>query len=195
MSSHHFVREGQEPALLILEAFSFSLAGPLLEWVPLVLVHHNALENVLTWGIKVDALITSPQLNDTDLLRDQGPVEIIITSDLNTKALHDGLAYLVHKKYTAVTVMATFKPMWYQVASQFPQLSISFVDETFRWIYVQHAFEKWLPADSTLLLTPLQEKFSVRTEGLVEHQNQWLTQRDGLVRVSADEDFWVGEMI
>lgn len=195
MSSHHFVREGQEPALLILEAFSFSLAGPLLEWVPLVLVHQHALENVLTWGIKIDALITSPQQHETDLLEDQGPVERIITSDLNTTSLHDALTYLLQKKYTAVTVMATLKPIWYNVAIQFPQLSISFVDDTYRWVYAHQVFEKWLPADSTLLVEPSQDNLSIRTEGLLEHQNQWRTQRDGLVHISANHNFWVGEMI
>lgn len=195
MSSHHFVREGQEPALLILEAFSFSLAGPLLEWVPMVLVHQYALENVLTWGIKVDALITSPQQNEPDLLEDQGPVERIIASDLNATALYDTLTYLVQKKYTAVTVMATLKPIWYNIASQFPQLTISFIDETCRWIYIHQSFEKWFPVDSVLLLAPSQGQLSIKTEGLVEHQNQWRTQRDGMVHITADHNFWVGEMI
>jgi hypothetical protein len=39
MSSHHFVRDQQEPALLILalEAFTYDSLGELLEWVPTVI--------------------------------------------------------------------------------------------------------------------------------------------------------------
>lgn len=195
MSSHHFVREGQEPALLILDPLPFSLAGPLLEWVPLVLVHQQALENVLSWGIKIDVLITSQQQNEIHLLEDQGPVERVISSDLNTTALQDALYYLVQKNYTAVTVMAALKPDWYNLPIQFPLLTISFINESCRWVYAHQAFEKWLPAHSTLLLTSSHDAITFNTDGLIEDEAKqiWITQRDGLVRITATHDFWLGE--
>ena len=45
MSSHHFVKEGQEPALLIMDALSLALIEPLLEWAPQVIVCENALRH------------------------------------------------------------------------------------------------------------------------------------------------------
>ena len=57
MSSHHFVKEGQEPALFILDNIPFQYAESLLEWVPLVMVADRALENVLHWGIKIDVVL------------------------------------------------------------------------------------------------------------------------------------------
>ena len=49
MSSHHIVRDDQEPALIIANGASCSdeLMGQLLEWSPLVIVLDSAIERVL----------------------------------------------------------------------------------------------------------------------------------------------------
>lgn len=59
MSSHHVVREKQEPALLIAngEGCSFELLGQLLEWSPFIVVLDHAIHRVLDLGIKVDVLL------------------------------------------------------------------------------------------------------------------------------------------
>ena len=57
MSSHHIIREKQEPALIIAngEACSGELLGQLLEWSPFIVVLDSAIHRVLDLGIKVDA--------------------------------------------------------------------------------------------------------------------------------------------
>jgi thiamine pyrophosphokinase len=59
MSSHHIVRDDQEPALIIANgaACSDELLGQLLEWSPLVVVLDSAMERVVELGIKVDVLL------------------------------------------------------------------------------------------------------------------------------------------
>ena len=59
MSSHHIVRDEQEPALLIDDPFALQLdfIELLLEWSPTVVVTANALDEVLHWGIKIDVVI------------------------------------------------------------------------------------------------------------------------------------------
>jgi len=59
MSSHHIVRDDQEPALIIAngEACSYELLGQLLEWSPFVIVLDSAMERALELGIKVDVLL------------------------------------------------------------------------------------------------------------------------------------------
>ena len=76
MSSHHFVKEGQEPALFILDNIAFQYAESLLEWVPLVMVADSVLESVLQWGIKIDVVLQSKYSIEVieDLIKDQGPV-------------------------------------------------------------------------------------------------------------------------
>ena len=59
MSSHHIVRDDQEPALIIANgaACSDEILGQLLEWSPLVVVLDSAMERVVNLGIKVDVLL------------------------------------------------------------------------------------------------------------------------------------------
>ena len=56
MSSHHIVRENQEPALLVedFHALSDEYLGQLLEWSPTLITTTNMLNNFLTQEIKVD---------------------------------------------------------------------------------------------------------------------------------------------
>ena len=79
MSSHHFVKEQQEPAVLILntEGFSFDSISPLLEWVPTVLVAETCVEQVLTWVIKIDVILASQefQQKNLQLLEEQYPLK------------------------------------------------------------------------------------------------------------------------
>src|SRR5688572_18870164 len=92
MSSHHFVREGQEPALLILDPVPVSLAGPLLEWAPIIMVSGNALEEVLTWQIKIDIALTTPAKEEVtkEKLLSQAPIKVLSThsEDDLSAALH-----------------------------------------------------------------------------------------------------------
>jgi thiamine pyrophosphokinase len=62
MSSHHIVRDEQEPALLIAngESCSDELLGQLLEWSPVVVVLDRAVWRVLDRGIKIDVLLGEP---------------------------------------------------------------------------------------------------------------------------------------
>ena len=57
MSSHHIVRDDQEPALIIAngEACSDDLLDQLMEWSPFVLVLDGAIHRVLEKQIKFDA--------------------------------------------------------------------------------------------------------------------------------------------
>ena len=59
MSSHHIIREKQEPALLIVDLLDFDLEnlGQLLEWSPTVIVLKDAVEKVYSLGLKIDVII------------------------------------------------------------------------------------------------------------------------------------------
>ncbi|MBK7651966.1 MAG: hypothetical protein IPJ20_16275 [Flammeovirgaceae bacterium] len=81
MSSHHIVRENQEPALLIAHAhaISFEKVQELLEWMPTIVVVETEIETVLSWGIKIDiAVVSAAKLSTwSNRLADQTPVRII----------------------------------------------------------------------------------------------------------------------
>ena len=64
MSSHHIVRENQEPALVIADMSALPVEWPqqLLEWSPTVTVFDSAVEAVRNLGIKLDVVITKPDV-------------------------------------------------------------------------------------------------------------------------------------
>ncbi|TAG64248.1 MAG: thiamine diphosphokinase, partial [Runella slithyformis] len=81
MSSHHIIRDKQEPALLIAngESCSFELMGQLLEWSPFVVVLDGAAQRVLDLGIKIDVLLGDFDHNfdPQRMLQQQFPMEIV----------------------------------------------------------------------------------------------------------------------
>ena len=93
MSSHHIVRDDQEPALIIANgaSCSFELLGQLLEWSPIVIVLDNAIDRVLQLDIKVDVLLGDfdDDFNPEIYKEKQFPLEIVYTpnqekTDLDT---------------------------------------------------------------------------------------------------------------
>lgn len=66
MSSHHFVKEKQEPALLILadEEINVPLLQSLLEWSPLVVADEKTLFLLNHDPIKIDVVLHSAMPND-----------------------------------------------------------------------------------------------------------------------------------
>jgi hypothetical protein len=80
MSSHHIVREHQEPALIIwsgLELLSSETLDGLLEWSPLIMVYAPMLKTVIRKGLKLDIVLgTESELFDwKEELENQQPLE------------------------------------------------------------------------------------------------------------------------
>ena len=104
MSSHHFVKEQQEPAVFILdvEGVSFDTVAPLLEWSPTLLVAQEAVEVVLGWGIKIDIILASQafQNENEHLLEIQYPLRFLTISSLS--ALDEGVYYLLASQHKGV---------------------------------------------------------------------------------------------
>src|SRR5688500_16075838 len=105
MSSHHLVKEGQEPSLFVLDALSTFHAESFLEWSPLVMVHEKAVEDVLLWGIKLDVVLTHVENVKalSEQLVDQSPVKIV--ADSNPDDLTSALWLLVNLKQSSVYIM------------------------------------------------------------------------------------------
>ena len=100
MSSHHFVKEKQEPALIIadLNGFDEEYLGQLLEWSPTVLVPSHLIEKVISLGIKVDVVLIS----DNEEINNQEHLKLVKTG---VDFLEDALKYLLFEGYPAVNIV------------------------------------------------------------------------------------------
>ncbi|HRJ31532.1 MAG TPA: hypothetical protein PLV21_12175 [Cyclobacteriaceae bacterium] len=189
MSSHHFVKEDQEPALVIAqaEAIPFAVVQELLEWSPTVIVLEHALPAVLLWGIKMDVVICQQKNIDQhiQLLNDQAPVKILSHSEEENPLL-TALYFLIAGKYRAVNVLGVGHET---IAPFTPKLDVVTFYENKRWLYARHGkFEKWLIKGKQISLP---EKIKSK-EGLDEHG---VAVHDGTVKVISDVPFWIGEEI
>ena len=194
MSSHHFVREGQEPALLIIDALSMELAAPLLEWAPHVVVVDAALEEVMLWGIKIDFVLLADEsfLPLMERLQTQQPSQTYPYSPEH--ALLAGIEVLRQHQNSAVTVMAeeALSLMKLPEASLFP---VSFLTRELRWSLIEKGhFEKWLPSGTVVRIIPeTPDRFEIL--GLEYSNSGYRAVRDGLVSVKSPEQFWIGEYL
>lgn len=192
MSSHHIVREDQEPALLILyaRAIPFEKVLELLEWMPTVIVQADQIETVLGWGIKVDVVLTP--LADLEVweskLADQAPIKFLpynAGDDPLTIAFH----FLTASKATAVNCLLEDKKQMMHIESCDGLDVEVFVDnKLWRWIRSGH-FEKWVPANTKLFLMPEESKavFPEFSAG------EYLINNDGIVSFNSASPFWIGE--
>ena len=196
MSSHHFVKEGQEPALLVLDALTFEVAGPLLEWAPLVIVAQSAIDDVLLWNIKVDVVLVK-DINVSDFtikLSKQAPLTIVSHTEQES-AVINALHFLIRKKQNAVNILSANVIDIFPLAETLAHhLQISVMDGNMKWSAIASGhFEKWMPAKSTLFLKESTRQQSIELKGVEKVDGYYECRADGLVGLESEALFWVGE--
>lgn len=166
MSSHHIVRDDQEPALIIAngEACSDELLGQLLEWSPFVVVLDSAMPRVMQKDIKVDVLLGDFDHGfDPDIYsRTQFPLKIIHTPDQEKTDLEKAFEYLIESGFPAVNVVwATGRRADHTISNLTnivryrDRLQIVIFDDHSRVHLLPRNFNKWYPAGTILSLIPV----------------------------------------
>ncbi|MDB5029981.1 thiamine pyrophosphokinase [Mucilaginibacter sp.] len=179
MSSHHIIREKQEPALLVLglDSFDDEQLGQLLEWSPTLIVTPLIAEKLNSYGIKIDWVITDE-------------IDEALQSDINLLPLGDhtiiasALNYLIAQGYPAVNIVADeFDLNDYLPFADKINLVI-FYDQ--QKIYaVNPGFSKWKPAGEGIRL--LQHPANIKTSGLQKISNDnFKTMADGFFELHFD---------
>lgn len=194
MSSHHFVREGQEPAVFILEGISYQHVAPLLEWVPLIMVVDRALEHVLQWGIKIDVVFRHTYaLNEVEeMVGDQLPLQIFSSEKDNL--IEKVLEFLARNKFTSVNFISSQpEQIFHFVEKLDTPLQVGIYGETEKWSFVAAGkFEKWMPEGTNVLIKHAPSS-RMHTEGVFQTGESWKTRSAGMVRILTNTPFWVGE--
>jgi hypothetical protein len=180
MSSHHIIRENQEPALVIMntDTVPHDRVLELLEWSPTVMVAESCLTTVLDWGIKVDVVI-APESKARELalsLLHQFPVRIL-SFQHEHEALPTALYFLIASKQKAVNVISGLQLPEFE---KFDSLDISVFQNTLRWSFIRNGlYEKWLLSGSVLHILPAGDFIQTKT--------------DGIVKINRPFGFWIGE--
>lgn len=191
MSSHHFVKEGQEPALLIAGLVSFESAKGLLEWAPLIMVTAPVLDMVLAWGIKVDIVIAEPGGVDSvrELIGDTFPVEIVVCDPgehLVTRALRE--------ENREVNIITDHAGQLLPAINKFlTSAHVAIFENNSKWTFHTKYFKKWVPAGAVFYLyaTCQDQQFSVT--GAVWEGDDYRAKQDGNVQFQSEFPFWLVE--
>lgn len=210
MSSHHIVRDDQEPALIIANgaACNPELLGQLLEWSPLVIVLDSAIERVMELDIKVDVLLGDFDRGfDANYYKEkQYPIEIVHTPDQNKTDLEKAFDYLFERNIPAVNVVwATGKRTDHTITNLTnivryrDKLKIVILDDHSKVFLLPKKFEKWYTANTPISLIPIGHVTGIHSENLFYPlQNDYLTigyrtgssnhvVQDGIVKIEHDE--------
>lgn len=187
MSSHHIVRENQEPALLInyYEAIDQEYLGQLLEWSPTIITDEDNVDYLLAEDIKVDILV-----GDAALLPSQEQIKHI---PLKTSLLEDALAYLVAHNYKAVNIL--LHDISANILRFAEYINIVCFANGRRYVIVNEKYEKWKPKGEYVYLD--ENRIKSFTGLTIVSPNTFVTIEDGFFSLEFNStDFvFIGEDI
>jgi hypothetical protein len=170
MSSHHIVKDEQEPALLIADpsALSLEYVELLLEWSPTVLVTEPALNEVLRWGIKVDVVVAQSgsleQLKPR--LQEQSPVKLLGFE--STDLLACAFIFLEDHSYKAVNVLADiYNSRVLDLSKSYkPAIDTVIFYNNQKWSYINTGrYSKWVTTGHHFGIHPVAQHTFFRSEG------------------------------
>lgn len=182
MSSHHIVREKQEPALLIisLDNFSHELLGQLLEWSPTVIAVAEVAEQLAIYEIKVDVIITNVASHFA-----QSDVKIIPPASQTPVAA--ALIYLTNNSYPSVNVITSdltltdFEPY-------VSKINIVLYSGNRKIYPVTNGFKKWKPGNEIVEILSISS--SLKISGLsLQSSRSYLTNDDGFFSLEFEDPF------
>lgn len=194
MSSHHIVRDAQEPALLLAaeEALGLEVVQHLLEWSPTVVCLANVLPMALLQGYKIDAVAGSLEASLQTKLLAQMPVQLIASKQPPSQEITGALDWLAEQGHHQVSIVGLFMPeLRLQTA-----LNLIFYVQEYKYFWIQHThWHKWVKQGARFeLLTSAQAQ--LQTTNLQPDQTEWIAQADGFVHFDVSEaGFWVKESL
>ncbi|MFD1769305.1 hypothetical protein [Sphingobacterium suaedae] len=144
MSSHHIVRENQEPALILgsIQDLPADYIGQLLEWSPTVLASAYTVDFLLAEGIKVDIVCT----NDAAIYAQE---EIQILSSPQDFVLAC-VTHLIAKDYGAVNIVNSYIPK--ELSTLADRINVVLFCAGIRYVFVREHYEKWVVAGTRIVV-------------------------------------------
>jgi len=186
MSSHHIVRDNQEPALVVLEAgeFNFETIEELLEWSPSVIVHESQIELFIFRGIKIDAVVFQEdhRMEVTEKIKDQLPVHLL---DYQSGGpLERALSFLREKNHSYVNIITGDLKILTSLKLLENPKNISVFHQNIRWSLVRSGhFEKWVANGVKIIFFDGNENIPFSGDS------------ENMIKISKRESFWIGETL
>ena len=172
MSSHHFVKDGQEPALIVAngESCSYELLVQMLEWCPFVVALDGAYTRLAKLQIKPDLVIGDFDSIDSSVISD----DVVFLQDSNQKNtdLQKAIDHLLTLEYREINVVwATGKRLDHTInnlmtLAKYPKVQITLYDNYSKVFLAPSPFKKVYSKGSPISLIPLPVCGGIKTNNL-----------------------------
>lgn len=177
MSSHHVIRDKQEPALIIAngESCSMELLGQLLEWSPTIVVLDGAAHRFEPLGIKMDVLLGDfdGNVNLEEIEQRQQPLRVVHTPDQKLTDLEKAILWLIEEGYPSANIAwATGLRADHTVNNMMSlfkfqdRIDLVMVDDHSRIFSLPTKYKKWYPKGTRISLIPFGLVDGISTLGL-----------------------------
>lgn len=179
MSSHHIVKEKQEPALIVADvnALDAEFFGQLLEWTPTIVANEPSAVRLAEQGLNIDIVVTPhktfvQQDNVTLIYQEQLP---FIDTALN---------FLIEQGYPAVNILSSSLRLT-DLLPYLDLINIVVFQGGKKIFAVKSGFNKWAAADE---LIDCYTNKAITTKGLKKiNLHQYKTEQDGLYEIHFEE--------
>ncbi|BDD06226.1 hypothetical protein [Aureibacter tunicatorum] len=202
MSSHHIIRDNQEPALFILDTneVDWDILSDLLSWSPTVIVDESIVDEVASWGIKIDVVLVSEN-NYYDVKTGVGAFMLLQYVEKRSEdILNAGFEYLVSANHKAVNIISGFNSNMMNNNPYYESLDLVIYSSEQRYVLTKRStFSKWVlkgeefeifsPIKCTDNLVPLTESEESKLQAVHEGQIS--------IEFQSEENstFWIGERL
>lgn len=143
MSSHHFVRENQEPGLYIDEWFpsATELLEQLSQWAPKIIVHEHVLNEVLETGTKIDVVL---YIKDKELVEEKTRFQFPIELAEAKPSFEANIRFIEQQYINRIHIISAKTPeeITFETESK-----LTFFNSTNSFFKIENGFEKWMAKD------------------------------------------------
>lgn len=208
MSSHHIVRDEQEPALLVLCAglLRIEAIASLLEWSPTIVVPYSQLEGLTSLDCKPDVVLASSK--EVAECHDNGMLlfdTVFFEIESETEIISAALQFLMEKKHKAVNILASsFIDPRTEMSSLPENIEVVFYYEGARWLWLRKGiYRKWLGAGSLIEIYPGGAGSDFGLSGFANEEGKlflkepatFIAYADGIVSITSPDPFFLKEAL
>lgn len=167
MSSHHIIRDEQEPALLVLDPMAIDREhfDALLEWSPTLIVSEEHASTLLDWGIKIDRVLLK---EDSELLDYKQDLFDVVSYQNECTSLDAGLDFLLRQNHHSVNVIGNPDNQPIFLHPLVSQMNCVLFEANSKIILARNGvYRKWFNAYSSISIQPFDVMY-LSSDGLMD---------------------------
>lgn len=185
MSSHHIIRDEQEPALLVWDSRVIATDHwlPLMEWSPLVWVHEHSLDHFLDNGLKIDGVLLHSMTENElkDKLAFQWPVKFYQPTELR---LENAIRFLIEQNCHAINVLVPstdLTKLIEELETVCKLVDLVLIHEMGRTLFLKSGkFEKWVEKDRKYWVHQTE---NIETVNLIQENKAFVSKESGMLKI------------